>query len=70
MSIKITRTFEVLTNLSNFENAKIGITVSSSTECETPEQVKETSTKLLKFAKVLVNRDVEELKIEKGIKTN
>ena len=68
MAIKITKTYGELLATGNFCNCRVEVTLSSSTECTTPEEVHATSDKLIKMAKILVRKDIEELKIEKGIK--
>jgi pyruvate formate-lyase activating enzyme-like uncharacterized protein len=53
MSIKITRSYGELLNTGNYNNVKVDITVSSSVECTTPDEIKDTSNKLFKIAKML-----------------
>jgi hypothetical protein len=55
-------------NTGNYNNVKVDITISSSVECNTPDDIKDTSSKLFKMAKMLVEKDIAELKIEKGVK--
>ena len=67
--MKITRSYEQLVSFGagSFENAKVGITLSSETDCKSVEEIKTNSNKLLKLAKSIVEEEVTLLKQSKGI---
>ena len=64
MGMTISKSFEQNVPTGPFQFSKIGITIHSDKQINSPGELQEHSSKLNKLAKMLIQKELEEIKIE------
>ena len=66
--MKIEKYYEENVNLGNYQTARVGLKIISDKEIKNSEELTIISQKLFSLGKKIVQDEIEQLKIEKGVK--